>query len=187
MTRMIGGLLILSLLTSSLALGQTMAERGPKSETAALVWSLGGTLVPAAAGGVFLAFGSRSQGREGSEAVPILLLIAGPLIGPSLGHMYAGRTGRGLATIGLRAALSAGGLVAALAICPFDGCSTDESAQAGTVFLAAAGLVAASIVYDVVTAPASARWYNARHRSASFRPTFINGRPGLAARLSYRI
>lgn len=186
MIRMTGALLMLSLLTSPPAVGQTTAERGPKSETAALVWSLAGTLVPAAAGGVILAFGSRSEGSEGSEAVPILLLIAGPLIGPSLGHMYAGRTGRGLATIGLRAALSAGGLLAALAICPIE-CSTDESDQAGTVFLAAAGLVAASMVYDVVRAPASARWYNARHRSASFGPTFIDGQPGLGARLSYRI
>lgn len=187
MTRIIGGLLMLSLLASPAAVGQTTAEPAAKSETAALVWSLGGTLVPAAAGGVFLAYRSRSEGREGSEAVPILLLIAGPLIGPSMGHMYAGRTGRGLATIGLRAALSAGGLLAALAICPFDGCSTDQSDQAGTVFLAAAGLVAASMVYDVVTAPASARWYNARHRSASFGPTFINDSPGLGAWLSYRI
>lgn len=69
----------------------------PKSPPTAAWLSLGATTLPAVAGVIV----SRAQPEVG---VP--LIYSGMLIGPSVGHWYAGRAARGWTTLGLRAGLS---------------------------------------------------------------------------------
>jgi hypothetical protein len=61
-----------------------------KSPTTASSLSFGFTAIPIA-----IAFAMKSEG----SAYPFL---AGAIVGPSVGHLYAGQTGRGLATVALR-------------------------------------------------------------------------------------
>jgi len=76
------------------------AETGPgfKSGTTALVWSLLGTLVPIGVGVV----ASSTAGEASDNPLPGFLILGGMLVGPALGHFYAGRSGHALAGIGIR-------------------------------------------------------------------------------------
>ena len=50
----------------------------------------------------------------GSQTLGVLLLASGVIVGPCVGHFYAGRPGRGLGTAALRAGLSVAGLFVGL-------------------------------------------------------------------------
>src|SRR5689334_4211896 len=72
--------------------GQAAAqEQGAprKSGSTAFLWSFAGTAVP-----WVVAFGSSAE----LGAAPAALVTVGMLAGPSLGHFYAGRPGRALAS-----------------------------------------------------------------------------------------
>jgi len=75
-----------------------------KAPNAALFLSLGSTVVPISLGAALAATDGASGETAGS------LIAGGILVGPSVGHWYAGRTGRGFATLGVRLALGALGL-----------------------------------------------------------------------------
>ena len=75
-----------------------------KSPSAALFLSLGSTVVPVSLGAALAATDGASGETAGS------LMAGGILVGPSVGHWYAGRWGRGFATLGVRLALGALGL-----------------------------------------------------------------------------
>jgi hypothetical protein len=83
------------------------SARVPKSPGAAFVLSFISTAGPMAAGA-----GVGSAAGAG-------VFLAGVVVGPSVGHFYAGRVGRGLATAGVRAA-GVGWFVASIAGCAFD-------------------------------------------------------------------
>jgi hypothetical protein len=147
-----------------------------KSEGTALGWSLGGTVVP-------IAVGALLGSRQTNPALGATLEIAGVLIGPSLDHFSAGRSGRGAATIALRAAFAAG--VVLLGPC-WDECVMGDL-QRQTVVTGVFGvLTAASMVYDLVTAPRSARRHNQERASLSIFPARVANRPALAAQLTVR-
>jgi hypothetical protein len=69
-----------------------------RSPTTAGLLSLGFTAVPMAVG-----YGMRSTAGA-------WVFLGGIVVGPSVGHIYAGQVGRGLATAGLRAAAAAVGI-----------------------------------------------------------------------------
>jgi hypothetical protein len=140
----------------------------PRSEETALLWSLGGTAVPIAAGVALVT--SQQQGAGG------FLIVTGVVIGPSLGHYYAGRPGRGLATIGLRAVVPVVTVLVMGAVCSRNGGSLfDQGCSQGSagpgVALLGLGLEAASIIYDIASAPASARRYNRTHPRLTLAPS----------------
>lgn len=69
----------------------------PKSPTTALWLSLGATTIPAVAGVIV---------SRAAPEIGVPMIYSGVLIGPSVGHWYAGRAARGWTTLGLRAGLS---------------------------------------------------------------------------------
>ena len=79
----------------------------PKSPSTAFMLSLASTGVPVAAG-VLVA-------NSSSAGAGVILISGGVVIGPSVGHWYAGRVGRGLATAGARLGLTVLAGLAALA------------------------------------------------------------------------
>ena len=107
-TRLQRSCLIISALVMSLAPGLDAQARpelptpetGPgfKSGTTALMWSLLGTLVPIGVGVV----ASSTAGEASDNPLPGFLILGGMLVGPALGHFYAGRSGHALAGIGIR-------------------------------------------------------------------------------------
>ena len=89
----------------SLSFGRTsrpaapvQAPRPHKSASTGVLLSLGSTTIPMATG-----IGMRS----GTGA---WLFLGGIVVGPSVGHVYAGQVARGLGTMGLRAASAAVGI-----------------------------------------------------------------------------
>lgn len=137
-----------------------------KSEQAALGLSLLGTVVPFA---VTVAAASADQ--------PELALAGaiGMLVGPSLGHWYAGRfvTG-GMLMRGAGAALMLGGVVQALDELGCDGsCGSSDGA---TLVIAGAAVFVGGTLYDLATAGRAARKWNERHLDMG--PTVVSSASG---------
>jgi hypothetical protein len=116
----------------------------------------------------------------------------GLLVGPSLGHFYAGEWGRGLFTAGARTAgigLILLGAFAGWGECERgasydDPCHAEgaEEAEDGRVVMGiGAGVFVAATVYDVVDAPFAARRFNERFTVA---PTLVSGAAGDAPGLA---
>ena len=125
---------------------------GLKTPTTALAWSLLGTAIPL---GIGIAAESGQSDKSDKSVVPALVILESFLIGPSMGHFYAGRSRRAWEGIGCRA-VAVGGL--ALALVPSDNDSLGlESVVLGVtcVFLGVA-----SVIFDIVKAPNSARIHN---------------------------
>jgi hypothetical protein len=167
-----------TLIMHSARVGPAWAQSLPKtmkSPEAARGWSLGSTLIPMASGAI--------AGRAGSNGGAGVLIVGGSLLGPSAGHFYAGQPARALAGVALRTALL-GVFVAATC---WDECSkqqNDAQEKLAVVFSAA---ILGSAVYDIVTAPRSARRYNEKHGlTVSVLPRHIDGSPGLTLRTSLR-
>jgi len=134
--------------------------------TALLSSSLGTGILGGAAG---FAIG------HAADAPVAALFLTGYMIGPSLGHFYAGRTGRAFVGMGIR--------VVALAGLGFGFASSfDESAPGRGTGLVVAGLVvgAGSVLFDIVDAPHSARVHNRMvRRSLAISPAAVGGAPGV--------
>ena len=127
---------------------------GMKSGTTAFLWSFLGTFVPATAGGLSLYRGGASDSN-----VPGIVLAGGVILGPSLGHFYAARPGRALAGIGIRT-LASVGIAAALMEIAAEGNETNFAT------LGAFGVIVggASLAWDIIKAPHSARVHNEQAR-----------------------
>ncbi len=91
---------------------------GLKSESTALLWSLGATLVPTALG-LGLASAGGWNDNQGTLGVGLVVASAGVLMGPSAGHWYAEQYGRGALSMFLRIGIAGLGLLA-LSTAEFD-------------------------------------------------------------------
>lgn len=143
-----------------------------KSEQTAVVLSLStGVLLPLALVGATRSGGSIALGYATAGAI---------ILGPASGHWYAGEAGGwgiGLRFLGTAAAVS-GFLVAANSDCEDQSC-TDSSDRAAYIALGGAALVVGSTIYDIATAGAAARRYNASHIVVAPAPMSTGGPPGL--------
>jgi len=125
----------------------------------------------------------------GDDAAILAWLSYGTLtLGPSLGHYYAGATGRGLATSGVRlgaTALGVAGVVVALESgCIYsEGCERDEAGEAAgyAMMLGGAALYVGATVYDILDAAPAARRHN---RGLTVLPTALPTAHGPAAGLA---
>ena len=130
---------------------------GLKSSKTALLLSFLGTAAPLAAS---LPFIWESSGTSLAHTTAVIG-VGAVVIGPSLGHFYAGRPGRAFAGIGLRVLAGAGVAIAGL------GSGAEGGATSGQAALGVAGGIvgAASVIWDIASAPHSARVHNeqARH------------------------
>ena len=148
----------------------TSAMPEDKNPTTALSLSVLGT---AAGLGIMVA------GAETDSGGLALLGLATTLVGPSMGHFYAGEHGRGLAQTGVRAAgtgVTVGAAFWLLLECfPFPG--TECEGGTGPAIAMASGLavVAGSALYSIYDAPRAARRHNARARRLVLAPAPVVG------------
>jgi len=146
---------------ASLSMAQESQDQAPpvvklKSEKKATTLSLVGTLVPWA---LFLTFGLREgHGDEGAEDVLALLGFFAIPVGPSLGHFYAGATGRGLAGMGIRLVGLAAAIACGFAVDYNDG----NSSLAFGLAVAGLGVTVVSSILDITRAKRSVQKYNLR-------------------------
>jgi hypothetical protein len=162
---------------SSLSSGVEERMPGTKSGTTALLWSFLGTAAPAAACLPFV--WAPNKGGLGDAAA--VGLAGALLVGPSLGHFYAGRPGRAFAGVGLRT-LAGAAVAVGLAAGISEGGSTE-----GSNALAAVGAVVggAVVVWDIVSAPKSAKLHNQELREGSaVNVGLLSGPHGLGLRAS---
>lgn len=134
---------------------QLIGSTEPKSPGRAQALSLGGTLLPIAAGIVVLATRPRGDPETGEPADETFDVVGGILIGlgagvgPSLGHFYAHELGWVVPRVLVGGGL---GLVAA-------GSDLETGGPLALLGITAVTIMAAR---DIGTAPAAARRYNAR-------------------------
>jgi hypothetical protein len=107
-----------------------------------------------------------------------LLGLGGIVIGPSLGHFYAGEVGRGITHSLIR--VGAGGVIMAGAVVMFSDCwgSDEECDGSAGPALMIGGLVlgGASTLYSIIDSPAAASRHNqARRRRFALTPTPLQG------------
>ena len=121
-----------------------------KSPSRALLYSLGGTVVPTAVGAT-----------AGNVELGAVLVLLGVGLGPSLGHFYAGNEDQALVGIGLRVG---GGTLGALgAASALNSILVEEGGGGAAALLLVSGItVLISAGYDVLTAGDAAREYGHR-------------------------
>jgi len=145
-----------------------------KSESKALYWSLGATLIPVAVaiiGDTMVTVVDRIQNTSESDSICVgfSMVIGWPVgivIGPSAGHWYAGNDSRGFNSFLLRTGLSVLSVSAFMAgaFVKFGGNDVPANTFFGASAVFAGGALT-SAVYDIVTAPKSARLYNEKRKN----------------------
>jgi len=146
-------------------------EPGSRSASRAFLVSFLGTAAPI---GVGYAMASSNE-ISLDDAGPASLVLGGFVLGPSLGHFYAGKPGRALAGIGIRVASLLGMAVAV-------GESWDQESKGADVLAGVSlGVGAGSAIFDIVTAGKSAQRHNrtAGGTRICLAPALVGSAPGL--------
>lgn len=157
MLRLIGSIVLCGVIFCSTVSAQHVAGLEMKSPQKAVNLSLLGTLIPVGLG-IAMVANDDSERSGGPAMIGALCIMGGILVGPGLGHSYAGSGGRMLSGIGLRL-LGFGGAMTAFAL-SWNSPDSD-SAEAG--FYGGMALAGFSAIYDIATADDTARKYNERH------------------------
>ena len=158
----------------------TETNDGPYTRSAALQWSLFGTLAPVISG-----YAVATQGSERKGAFLSLTLMAGGVtVGPSLGHFYADHKTYGWVMAGLRAAVVGSFAGLALDACPgLEECSSRGRKAMTAYLLIGTGILGGLMIGDIISAPAAAEQANRRNARITLAPqVFLDGSVGFAAR-----
>jgi hypothetical protein len=152
----------------ALARAEAPEARSPATATALSLAPLGATLALGAAAGA-------------TESDALAWVAVGTfVVGPSLGHFYAGSQGRGIATTAARAGglgLMATGFALAFADSWNEDDEDDHGALAGLAMVTGVSAVIAATVYDIVDAAPAARRFNSE---IAVTPTVVGGAAGNA-------
>jgi len=148
-----------------------------KSETAAWLLSLGGTLVPIGAG---LLMGTHEQGKT-ANAISTSLVITGAVAGPLVGYIYAGEVARGMRSFRSRCLVASGFGLLALAV------HSDDSYIDGAILPLFVGsiLVAISDIKSIARVDGAVRAHNlaAPRPSCSVSPEYFTVHRAIGFRL----
>jgi hypothetical protein len=167
-------------------------QQSRKSPLGAVLRSLGGTLVPAAAGiGLLMLQGERPVADWSGGVV----LASGLIVGPAMGHFYAENDEQAWRGIAVRGGAGVGfGLTAVLFAASLDGNyfgADDEGSEiagvAAIVTLLASGIaLGVRTLYDIIEADDAARAYN-DEVGLSVRPQVnpVQRRAGLALQWTF--
>jgi len=182
------------IVSPGLSVGDTSPLQEPqlpelKSEAAAFSLSLLGTLVPLALGTAIIATSDDLYYSDANGSAGSLLIYTGLYLGPSLGYFYAGRSGRGWASLGLRNGIAMLSVLGVIAICS-GSCEDDSQATAaGVVLLAGGAGVLASAIYDLAKIKGTVRAANEQELASRVAviPTYSRSDgPGVRVSLAVR-
>ena len=139
-----------------------------KSPETARRLSLLGTAAPIALG---FAVAGHARGKS------FTLLVGGIVLGPALGYVYAGETGRGIGGAGIRLAVLGVGAAGAVVICSTGDCNTtsDGGAFGAAITFLAAGVVVTTVLasVDIIRVGDRVRARNQRLAAVSVQPTYF--------------
>jgi hypothetical protein len=159
----------------------------PKSRGRAVMYSLLSTAAPVIVGG-------RLMHNDENSPLGTGIFLSGWVLGPGVGHVYAGNTRRfwtGTATRGI--VLSSSIAVAAILIHDSSGDPWEEGLPKAMFAIGVIGagvtICTVSAIRDIATADNSADGYNKKHgfSSLTLRPTYIAAykAPGLVLKLTF--
>jgi len=137
--------------------------RSKKSTIVAICWSLGASIIPPAAGMLML---STKTHPDWVNYCGGTLIAAGFLVGPSIGHFYAGQGSRGMKYIRTRLIIGASGCIGSLLLFAMlkPRLSTVDDLGKEIICGIPISLAALSIIghdlYDISTVPSSVQRYN---------------------------
>jgi hypothetical protein len=162
-------ILLLASLTAALP-AQSDSLPHPKSPRTALLLSLGATVVP---------YAIAEQGQDQNTA----LAVAAILVGPAVGHFYAGKPGRGLVGMGIRVGVTAVTVGVAQLACH----DPQEWSCLGATLAFTGAAVLGSMVVDIAAAPGSARRSNEERARLAILPLRGGAHPrlGIGVRLGF--
>ncbi|MGE5181949.1 MAG: hypothetical protein ACM31C_07795 [Acidobacteriota bacterium] len=144
-----------------------------KSSGVAIALSFGTT----AAGGLMLLAAGHRSGSDPGEGPIVVAGLAAFAIGPTVGHIYAGRIWSTGLAIRLAGA-SAGVVGATMVLGCVDRCDHPDQADVGAgLFLAGAAAYGLGMLYEIASADVAARDYNAAHAAVTLAP--LRSRDGL--------
>jgi len=157
---------------------RALTAAGAKPPGRALLYSFLGTAVP-------VGIGTATALGNNTLSAGALVALGGGVVGPSLGHFYAHRSGRAIRGILIRGAAAGIGGVALTSASRSD----DSKPGEAWVFLACAVVGAGSLIADITGAPGSARRHNedvvgARISVTPFAGSVV-GAPGAGVRLAF--
>lgn len=134
-----------------------------KSPTTALLLSIGATTVPYM---IMAATSSSGSGYSSDDGLSTVAILAPIMIGPAVGHFYAGNSKRGLIGVGIRGAIFGATLIAV-----GNGCedSQDFFCGLGTAVIGSTAIWVSAVV-DVIAAPKSAKKFNAKQPELAIVP-----------------
>jgi hypothetical protein len=177
MKRLIGIVMLAGIiLCSSASAGGNVGIKA-KSPGTATALSLFGTMTPL--------FVSKALSDSGDpNTATSLLVLGGLLMGPGIGHMYAGNEKRFWGGFGLRLAGLAGMTLSFAA-----SWNNPDSDGAAVGFLAGSVVYLGSTIHDIATADNSVRDYNKKYglTGVSIAPTYFASQnaPGLQLAISF--
>jgi len=186
------------LLNSSVAAVDTTSTATTKSRNTAEARSLLCTLVPLAVGGALILHGQGNapigsdlgSGKiDDTETLAGLAIgSAGIILGPGMGHAYAGQMGRFCGGVVIRGV--GAWLTTALVTSASDNSSLDVAVMQGVIALVVGGSIClGSAIYDIATVGRSVDKYNHSHGFSDVRltPTYFASHraPGVMLTLSF--
>jgi hypothetical protein len=159
---------------------------GQKSSSTAISYSIGATILPS----VPLMLCAWHGNPEESLIVGSFILSAsGVIIGPSMGHFYAGNTGRGFKSIGFRTISGGAFFLSSLAFLSNVYGENFEHVELYAAISIASGIcTAGSILFDIFTCPSSVEKYNEsilNHGGLYFTPEIDLSSKSYGIRLVY--
>ena len=175
-------LLLCGLLSASALCQERADSLIPKDNSVAFRRSLLWTVVPVAIGGGIALTGAHGVSDHAQIATGLSIAGLGLLIGPSAGHIYAGRP-LPLSGMGLRLLVGAVGFV----VVAHDAIER-PSENVASQFCMFSVPFALSVVYDIATAAKSAERYNKKHGLATWhiQPDYFAQQEAMGLSLSLR-
>ncbi|PWB74484.1 hypothetical protein C3F09_03900 [candidate division GN15 bacterium] len=160
---------------------QITARNGAVAFKKSFLW----TFVPVAIGGGIVLKGVQGNSNTGLIVAGTTIGGLGLLVGPSAGHIYAGRP-HPVSGMGLRLLIGVVGGAAVLGIAIGESMGGDDFSGTASVAGVSGAAIIGSVVYDIATASRSAERYNQNHGLASWRiqPGYFAQQKALGLRLS---
>lgn len=147
-----------------------------KNPSRAFWWAVGSTVIPVGVGALIATSGDRhGSGRETREGEGFILIGSGIFFGPSAGNFYARDIKRGIIGILIRAVGAYIVYDANKGWNRWDRIDDEDRTGTGDGYVDQAylglGIVAGAAIWNIATAPTSAREYNSKH-GLSFSPMY---------------
>ncbi len=163
--------------TGAVLAGQELEPHEARSPAVARRWSVIGMAVPLAAA-YALDKGGFGDPNSGGEFAIGALVVGGIVLGPVLGYVYSGETGRGLTHAGIRAAVIGVTAGTAFVICAGRDCDVfgsagPEFALAVLVALAGGTFTAYLVVRDMIEVGDRVQARNQRLGAVSVQPMYF--------------